>query len=245
MFTRVSKSVPAWIGSGLAGAGLAALLLSPVAAQAPAGQAPAAPRPAGSPAPGGAPGGAPQAPLPPNAWTIDPAHSSANFAVRHMMVSNVHGTFGAMKGVIEYDGKSLSSLKADATIDTTTITTHNDRRDTHLKSADFFDVQKYPEITFKSKKAEAAGAGKFKLTGDLTIRGVTKEVVLEVEGPTPPLVAQGRTRVGASATTKINRQEYGVSWNRNIDGGGYVVGDEITITLELELIKAQPAGATQ
>ena len=159
-----------------------------------------------------------------------------------MMVSTVRGSFGKTEGTITWDGKDVSSIKADATIDTTTITTNNEKRDTHLKSPDFFDVAKFPTITFKSKRAEAAGAGKFKLIGDLTMRGVTKEVTLDVEGPSQPLVAQGRTRVGATATTKINRQDYGVSWSRALDGGGVVVSDEVVITLELELVKAARSG---
>jgi polyisoprenoid-binding protein YceI len=180
----------------------------------------------------------------PNTWTLDSAHTSSAFAVKHMMVSTVRGSFGKTEGTIEYDGKDVSSIKADVTIDSTTITTNNEKRDTHLKSPDFFDVAKFPTITFKSKKAEAAGAGKFKLTGDLTMRGVTKEVVLDVEGPSQPLIAQGRARVGATATTKVNRQDYGVSWSRALDGGGVVVSDEVAITIEMELVKPIAAAAT-
>jgi polyisoprenoid-binding protein YceI len=175
--------------------------------------------------------------------SVDSSHSSAGFSVRHMMVSNVKGSLGAIKGTITWDGKDVKTVKADATIDTTGITTYNPQRDTHLKSADFFDVEKHPTITFKSKRAEPAGDGKFRLIGDLTLRGVTKEVTLDVEGPSAPIVAQGKTRRGATATTKLNRQDYGVSWSRNIDGGGVVVGDEVTVTLELELVQ-QPAAGT-
>ena len=214
--TRLSFAAPAILGLMLASA-------SPAAAQAPAAAA----------------GG-------PNTWTIDTAHSQAAFAVKHMMVSTVRGSFGKTEGTIEYDGKNVASIKAEATIDTTTITTNNEKRDTHLKSADFFDVAKFPTITFKSKRAEAAGAGKFKLIGDLTMRGVTKEVTLDVEGPSQPLIAQGRARVGATATTKVNRQDYGVSWSRSLDGGGVVVSDEVAITLELELVKPiAPAASGQ
>lgn len=169
--------------------------------------------------------------------SVDSAHSSAGFSVRHMMVSNVKGSLGPIKGTITWDGKDLKTVKADATIDVTGITTYNAQRDTHLKSADFFDVEKHPTITFKSKRAEAAGDGKFRLIGDLTLRGVTKEVTLDVDGPTAPITAQGKVRRGATATTKLNRQDYGVSWSRNIDGGGVVVGDEIAVTLELELVQ--------
>ena len=170
-------------------------------------------------------------------WKIDTAHSSATFTVRHMMVSNVHGRFGKVEGTVVYDGKDIASVKADATIDATTITTDNEKRDAHLKSPDFFDVAANPTITFKSKRAEAVGKGTFKLIGDLTMRGKTKEVVLEVDGPTDPVTVQNSQRIGATATTTINRQDYGVSWSRTMDGGGVVVSDEVKITIELELIK--------
>jgi polyisoprenoid-binding protein YceI len=222
--TRLSLAAPAILGLMLS-------VAAPAAAQTPA--APAAPAAAAAPAPAG-----------PNTWTIDSSHTQAGFAVKHMMVSTVRGSFGKTEGTITWDGKDVSSIKADATIDTTTITTNNEKRDTHLKSADFFDVAKFPTITFKSKRAEAAGAGKFKLIGDLTMRGVTKEVTLDVEGPSQQLVAQGRARIGATATTKINRQDYGVSWSRALDGGGVVVSDEVVITLELELVKPVAAAAT-
>jgi polyisoprenoid-binding protein YceI len=176
-------------------------------------------------------------------WNIDASHSAAHFAVKHMMVSTVRGDFGKMAGTIEFDGKDVKTIKADATIDVSTVDTRDAKRDAHLKSADFFDVAKFPTITFKSKRAEAAGAGKFKLVGDLTIRGVTKEVTLDVEGPMPAIKDQrGNARTGATATTKINRQDFGVSWNRTLDAGGLVVGDEVSISIDLELIKpAAPA----
>ncbi len=177
------------------------------------------------------------APAAAQTWRIDTAHSSAAFTVRHMMVSNVHGRFGKVEGTIVYDGKNISGVQAEATIDATTITTENEKRDAHLKSPDFFDVNTFPTITFKSKRAEAVGKGKFKLIGDLTMRGKTKEVVLDVEGPTDPVTVQNSQRVGATATTTINRQDFGVSWSRTMDGGGYVVSDEVKLTIELELIK--------
>jgi polyisoprenoid-binding protein YceI len=194
-----------------------------------------------APAPGAA-----QAPAPaPNTWNIDTNHSTAGFVVRHMMVTNVRGSFGKTTGTVTYDGKDVSSVAADVTIDTTTITTNNEKRDAHLKSPDFFDVATFPTITFKSKRVEKGGAGRFKLIGDLTIHGVTKEVTLDVEGPSQAIVAQGATRIGASATTTLNRQDFGVKWSRNIDGGGVVVGDEVKVMLELELVKraAQPGSA--
>ena len=177
------------------------------------------------------------APAAAQTWKIDSAHSTATFTVRHMMVSNVHGRFGKVEGTVVYDGKNISAAKADATIDATTITTDNEKRDAHLKSPDFFDAAGFPTITFKSKRAEVVGKGKFKLIGDLTIRGKTKEVVLDVDGPTDPITAQNAQRIGATATTTINRQDYGVSWSRALDGGGVVVSDEVKITIELELIK--------
>ncbi len=169
-------------------------------------------------------------------WTIDPSHSSANFTVRHMMVSNVNGTFGKMEGTVEFDGRNISGVKVRATVDATTISTANEKRDAHLRSADFFDVASHPTITFVSKRAEPAGTGRFRLVGDLTMRGVTKEVVLEVEGPTEPFTAQGNARIGATATTTLNRQDFGVSWSRALDGGGVVVGDEVKVRLDLALV---------
>ncbi len=170
-------------------------------------------------------------------WKIDPAHSTAAFAVRHMMVSNVKGSFGKLEGTIVYDGTNIGGVSAEATIDTTTITTNNEKRDAHLKSPDFFDAAGHPTITFKSKRAEPQGKGRFRLIGDLTMRGTTKEVALDVEGPTDPVTVQNSQRIGATATTTLNRKDYGVSWSRAMDGGGVVVGDEVKVTLELELIK--------
>ena len=177
------------------------------------------------------------APASAQTWNIDPAHSSASFTVKHMMVSNVHGRFGKVEGTLVYDGKNLAAASVDARIDATTITTDNEKRDAHLKSPDFFDVAGNPTITFKSKRAEAVGDGKFKLIGDLTMRGTTKEVVLDVEGPTDPVTVQNSQRVGVTATTTLNRKDYGVSWSRAMDGGGYVVSDDVRVTIELELIK--------
>jgi polyisoprenoid-binding protein YceI len=206
---------------------LSIALVAPVLAQTPPApaQAPAAAQPAAGP----------------NTWMIDSNHSTIGFVVRHMMVSNVRGAFGKVAGTVTYDGKDVSSVAADVTVDTTTITTNNEKRDAHLKSPDFFDVATYPTLTFKSKRVQKVSDGKFKLIGDLTMHGVTKEVALDVEGPSQAIVAQGATRIGASATTTLNRQDYGVKWSRNIDGGGVVVGDEVKVTLELELVKKAAA----
>ena len=180
--------------------------------------------------------------LAPNQWTVDPSHSAANFSVRHMMVTTVRGQLGPISGTVEYDGKDVRSVKADVRIDVSGITTQNAKRDGHLRSDDFFDAANHPSITFKSKRVEPGGAGTFKLIGDLTIRGTTKEVVLTVEGPTPPVKGMGGVRVGATATTKINRLEYGLKWNSMVEAGP-VVSDEVSITIDLELTRpALPAG---
>jgi len=178
-------------------------------------------------------------PLGPQEWAIDGNHSAAGFSVKHNVVSTVRGQLGAITGKIEYDGKDVKSVKADVAIDMTKISTQNERRDTHLRSNDFFDVANHPALTFKSKRAEPGAAGKFKVVGDLTIRGNTKEVVLDVDGPSPILTSAGpnggvSVLTGASATTKISRKEFGVLWNNLIESLP-VVGDEVTITIDLEL----------
>jgi polyisoprenoid-binding protein YceI len=170
-------------------------------------------------------------------WNIDAAHSAAQFAVRHMMVSTVRGDMGKVSGTVSFDGKNLSAATVDATVDATAINTREPKRDAHLKSADFFDVATYPTITFKSKKVMPNADGSFKVLGDLTLRGVTKEATLDVEALRPVIKDQGgNTRSGTTATVKINRQDYGVKWSRNLDGGGVVVGDEVTITIDVELM---------
>ena len=159
-----------------------------------------------------------------------------------MMVTTVRGQLGPISGTVEYDGKDVRSVKADVRIDVSGITTQNAKRDGHLRSDDFFDAANHPSITFKSKRVEPGSAGAFKLIGDLTIRGTTKEVVLTVEGPTPPVKGMGGVRVGATATTKINRLEYGLKWNSMVEAGP-VVSDEVSITIDLELTRpALPAG---
>ena len=171
-------------------------------------------------------------------WQIDPAHSAALFKVRHMMISSVTGEFGKIAGAVNYDPADPAKSTVEVTIDTTSLNTRVADRDNHLKSPDFFDVAKFPTMTFKSKRVEKAGDVKLKVTGDLTLRGVTKEVALEVDGPQPEVKDPwGNVRTGASATTRINRQDFGVSWNKTMDGGGLVVGDEVTVTIDLEMIK--------
>jgi polyisoprenoid-binding protein YceI len=177
-----------------------------------------------------------------NQWTVDASHSAATFSVRHMMVSTVRGQLGPIAGTVDYDGKDVRTVKADVKIDVNAITTQNPKRDGHLRSDDFFDAANHPFITFKSKRVEPGAAGSFKLIGDLTIRGTTKEAVLNVEGPTPPVKGMGGVRIGATATTKVNRLEYGLKWNSMIEAGP-VVSDEVTITVDLELTRpGMPAG---
>jgi polyisoprenoid-binding protein YceI len=169
-------------------------------------------------------------------WNIDPAHSHAQFSVRHMMISNVKGEFSRVSGQARFDGEKPENLDVEATIDVATINTREPDRDKHLKSPDFFNAELYPAITFKSKRTVKSPDG-LKVTGDLTIRGVTREVTLEVEGPTPPLKDPwGFTRVGASAITKINRKDFGLTWNQALETGGVLVGDEVKISLEVELV---------
>src|SRR5207247_10733720 len=169
-------------------------------------------------------------------WRIDPQHTSAQFAVRHLMISTVRGEFHNVTGTIAWDDQDITRSVVDVTIDTTTVDTREPKRNDHLKSPDFFDVAKYPTITFKSKKVEQVAQSKLKITGDLTIHGVTKEVVLDVEGPTVAIKDPwGNARVAASATTKINRQDFGVKWNANVDGGGVVVGDDVKIIFALDI----------
>src|SRR5438094_10247071 len=169
-------------------------------------------------------------------WQIDPAHTAAGFAVKHLMISTVRGQFKGIAGTVTWDDQDISKSSIDVTIDASTVDTSEPNRDKDLKSDKFFDVAKYPTITFKSKKIESVSAGKLKIAGDLTIHGVTKEVMLDVEGPTGPVKDPwGNTRVAANAAAKVNRQDFGVKWNATVDGGGVVVGDDVTITIDLEL----------
>ena len=171
-------------------------------------------------------------------WSIDPVHSTAGFSARHMMISNVHGTFEELAGAIDYVPGDPKSVKADITIATASINTRNAKRDNHLRSPDFLDAPNFPQITFKSKRVENVGDGSFDLVGDLTIRGTTKEVALKVKGPSPIIKdTRGNQRVGASASTTINRMDYGVNWNSVLETGGVVVGPEVQINIELEAVE--------
>ena len=174
-------------------------------------------------------------------WQIDPQHTAAGFSVKHLMISTVRGQFKNVTGTVNWDDQDISKSTVDVTIDANTVDTSEPKRDADLRSPNFFDVAKYPTITFKSKTIEQVSAGKLKITGDLTIHGVTKEAVLDVEGPTGPIKDPwGNTRVAANATTKINRQEYGINWNQKMDSGGLVVSDDVNITIDLELLKKAP-----
>jgi polyisoprenoid-binding protein YceI len=171
-------------------------------------------------------------------WTIDPAHTVSSFTVRHLMVTNVRGAFEITRGTIEYTPGDPKSVRADVIIETKTVNTRNQRRDDDLRSDNFLNAEKFPSMTFKSKRVDNVRAGGFDLVGDLTIRDVTREVLLKVDGPTGPVTdPQGSRRVGASATTLINRKDFGVNWNRVIEAGGVVVGDEVKIEIDVQAIE--------
>jgi polyisoprenoid-binding protein YceI len=171
-------------------------------------------------------------------WKLDPVHSVVEFKVKHMMISNVKGQFTGVNGVLELDESDPAKSHVEATIDAATIDTRDAQRDTHLKSADFLDVEKYPTLSFRSESVKRTGPDEGTVTGDLTIHGVTREVALQVEGPTSPNKDPwGNMRVGLSATTKISRKEFGLTWNAALETGGLLVGDEVTITLDVQFVK--------
>jgi polyisoprenoid-binding protein YceI len=173
----------------------------------------------------------------PTTWTIDSSHTQSMFTVRHLVVSNVRGQFDKTTGTVTLDDKDVTKSSVEAVIDAQTINTREPKRDEHLRSADFFDVANHPSITFKSTKVEKAGEGKLKVTGNLTMRGVTKPVVLDVDLPAATVKDPwGNTRMGFAATTKVNRQDYGLKWSKAVEAGP-VVGDEIKIEIEGELIQ--------
>lgn len=170
-------------------------------------------------------------------FNIDASHSEVGFAVKHLMVSTVRGRFGAVTGSIQLDNENIERSSVDVTIDATSIDTRTEQRDAHLRSPDFFDVEKYPSLTFKSTKVEAKGSD-LRVTGDLTIRDVTKSVVLDVEQTGRGKDPWGGERVGFAATTKINRDEFGLTWNAALETGGVVVSNEVKINLEVEAVLA-------
>jgi polyisoprenoid-binding protein YceI len=181
---------------------------------------------------------APALALAQSSWNIDTAHTQAGFSVRHLVISTVRGDFGKTSGMVKLDDKDVTKSSVEATIDVTTINTRIADRDKHLKSPDFFDVEKFPTMTFKSTKVEKAGDG-LKVTGDLTMKGVTKPVTLAVSGPTAEIKdPYGNTRRGLSAKGKIDRKEFGLTWSKVVEAGP-VVGDEVTIEIDAELVKAK------
>jgi polyisoprenoid-binding protein YceI len=170
-------------------------------------------------------------------WQVDPVHTSTQFGVKHMMVSTVRGQFTSTSGTVVWDGKDPSSAVVNIVIDAASIDTHDPARDNHLRSADLLNVAKYPTITFKSTKVEVVGPDRARVTGELTIRGVARSVVLDVEGPSEPVKDPANvTRIGASATTKISRKDFGLIWNKVLEGGGVVVGDAVAITIDVEIV---------
>jgi polyisoprenoid-binding protein YceI len=173
---------------------------------------------------------------PASSWELDPAHTAVQFAIRHLMVSTVRGRFDDVKGTVTLDEADPTKSSVAATIEAASIDTGNAKRDAHLREPDFLDVARYPQITFTSKRVAAAGENRWKVTGDLTLHGVTKEVVLDVEGsPKPTSDGRGNPKLGGIATTKIKRSDFGVTWNKPLDMGGVVLGDELNVTIDVEL----------
>lgn len=171
-------------------------------------------------------------------WQVDPQHSSAQFAVRHLGLSTVRGAFSKLSGTMVRDDQDITNSSVEVTIDVNTVDTREPDRDKDLRSERFFDVAHFPTMSFKSKKVEQVASGKLRVIGDLTIRGTTREVTLDVDGPTAPVKDPwGNQRLAATASTKINRQDYGVKWNAKLDNGGVVVGDEVNITIDVEMIQ--------
>jgi polyisoprenoid-binding protein YceI len=172
-------------------------------------------------------------------WKLDPAHSAAEFKVKHMMISNVKGSFSGLSGDLTLHEPDHTLTRVDASVDVATVSTGDAQRDSHLKSAEFFDAEKFPTMTFKSTKVVSEGGGDFAVTGDLTLHGVTKSVTFDVEGLSAPAKDPwGNTRVGLSAKTKVNRKDFGLSWNAALETGGVLVGEDIAISLEVQFIKA-------
>jgi len=172
-------------------------------------------------------------------WKLDPVHSHAEFKIRHMMISNVKGSFSGLSGVLTEHATDATLSSVDASIDVSTINTGDAQRDGHLKTAEFFDVEKYPTMSFKSTQVKPNGDGGYDVTGDLTLHGVTRQHTFAVEGPTPPMKDPwGNLKIGLSATGKINRKDFGLNWNAALETGGILVGEEVNITLEIQFVKA-------
>jgi polyisoprenoid-binding protein YceI len=179
------------------------------------------------------------APTTVSTWNIDPAHSSAEFKVKHMMISNVKGAFKGITGVLKLSEADPAHSSVEATIPVPSLTTGDDQRDGHLKSADFFDAEKFPTFTFKSTEVGRTAPGEHAVVGELTLHGVTRTVSFAVDGPSAPgKDPWGNTRVGLSATTRINRKDFGLTWNSALETGGVLVGEDVAITLDIQFVKA-------
>lgn len=173
-----------------------------------------------------------------NLYQLDPSHSTASFSIKHMMIARVHGGFEKLKGTLAFDPQNLVTARLDVAIDANSINTRDEQRDAHLKSADFFDVEKYPELTFKSTRMEGKD-GEYRILGDLTIHGVTQPVTLEIEGLNEEVKDPwGNIKIGASGKTKIKRKDFGLSWNAALEAGGLLVGDEVMINVEVQFVKS-------
>src|SRR5271163_4168884 len=172
-------------------------------------------------------------------WNLDPSHSVAEFKVKHMMISNVKGQFAKVTGTLSLDESDIANSRVEAVIEASSIETRDAQRDAHLKSADFLDAEKFPTLSFKSTRITPVRDGELAVEGDLTIHGVTRKAIFSVEGPTSPAKDPwGKTRVAISATTKINRKDFGLTWNAALETGGILVGDDVTITLDSQFVKA-------
>lgn len=172
-------------------------------------------------------------------WNIDPAHSRAEFKVKHMMISNVRGSFNGITGTLIENPAQPSLSRVEALISVGTVNTGDEKRDGHLKSADFFDSENHPSMTFTSTKVDRKGAEEYAVTGDLSLHGITKSVTFDVEGPSAPVKDPWEnTRIGLSATTTINRKDFGLVWNAALESGGILVGEEIQISLDVQLVKS-------
>jgi polyisoprenoid-binding protein YceI len=172
-------------------------------------------------------------------WNLDPAHSIAEFKIKHMMITNVKGQFTSLTGVITIDESDVTRSRVEASIDAASIHTRTPERDAHLRSADFFDVEKFPKLTFTSTNIVRSGDDELKVEGDLTIHGVTRKVTFKVEGPSEPAKDPwGNTRIGLAATTKINRKDFGLTFNSALESGGVLIGEEVAIALEVQAVKA-------
>jgi polyisoprenoid-binding protein YceI len=170
-------------------------------------------------------------------WKIDPAHSHVGFAIKHLMIATVRGSFTQVQGTVAVDETDPTTASIEVTIPTASITTGDEKRDAHLRSADFFDAERFPNMTFRSKRIEAASGDSFRIVGDLTIRGVTKEVALDVELLGRAKDPWGQEKAGFEATTKFKRSEYGLTWNAALETGGVLVGDDVKVSIEAELTK--------